>query len=103
MFFNEKKILSICAIFLMVANKPQAQDTHYWTQHFGTRSALMGGIVVGGARDNTMIYYNPAMLGFIDSASISVNASAYRIENIKIENAIGQSADFQSSQIGIIP
>jgi hypothetical protein len=25
-----------------------AQDTHYWTHQFGTRSALLGGAVVGG-------------------------------------------------------
>jgi hypothetical protein len=52
-----------------------AQDTHYWTHQFGTRSALMGGAVVGGTRDNSMIFYNPAAVSFIDSSSLSINAN----------------------------
>lgn len=80
-----------------------AQDTHYWSQQFGTRSALLGGAVLGGANDNTMIYYNPAALGFLENSSVSINANAYRIENIKVENALGQRADFESAQIGSVP
>ena len=80
-----------------------AQDTHYWTQQFGTRSALMGGAVLGGANDNTMIFYSPAALASLESSSISLNANAYRIENIRVENALGQRADFESGQIGAVP
>lgn len=36
-----------------------AQDLHYWTNQFGTRSSLLGGAVVGGIKDNTAIFYNP--------------------------------------------
>lgn len=81
----------------------KAQDTHYWTQQFGTRSALLSGAVLGGAEDNTMIYYNPGALGFLDESSISINANAYRIENIRVENALGNNADFKSGQLGSVP
>lgn len=80
-----------------------AQDTHYWMQQYGTRSALLGGAVLGGAPDNSTVYYNPAGLGFIDELSISVNANVYRIENITIENALGQQADFKSNQFAAVP
>lgn len=80
-----------------------AQDTHYWTQQFGTRSALMSGAVIGGANDNTMIFYNPGALGFLESTSVSVNANAYRIESIRIENALGNRARFESDQLGSVP
>jgi len=89
--------------FLLIFSVTKAQDTHYWTQQFGTESALLSGAVVGGNNDNTMIYYNPGALGFLDNSSISVNANAYRIENIKIENALGEKADFKSSQLGSVP
>lgn len=79
------------------------QDTHYWTQQFGTRSALLGGAVLGGANDNTMIYYNPGALGFLENSSVSINANAYGIENIKVENALGQRGDFESAQLGSVP
>jgi len=95
--------LTICFLLILSITKSQAQDTHYWTQQFGTESALLSGAVVGGNNDNTMIYYNPGALGFLDNSSISVNANAYRIENIKIENALGEKADFKSSQLGSVP
>lgn len=80
-----------------------AQDSHYWSQQFGTRSALLSGAVLGGTNDNTMIYYNPGGLGLLDDSSISINANAYRISNIKVENALGQQADFESAQVGSVP
>ncbi|ETN94176.1 hypothetical protein [Zhouia amylolytica] len=80
-----------------------SQDTHYWSQQFGTESALMSGAVIGGANDNTMLFYNPGALGFLDNTSISVNANAYRIENISIANALGEKASFNSKQLGSVP
>lgn len=97
---------SIAGIFITVfllVTTGRAQDTHYWTQQFGTRAALMGGAVIAGDRDNTSIYYNPGNLGWIDTSSISVNANGYQSENIKIENALGQKADFKSNHIGSVP
>ncbi len=91
-------ILGICACSLV-----KAQDSHYWSQQFGTRSALLSGAVLGGAQDNTMIYYNPGALGLLENSSISINANAYRIGNIKVENALGQQADFESAQVGSVP
>jgi len=90
-------------VFLLLAFPAVSQDTHYWTQQFGTRSALMSGAVVAGADDNSMVYYNPGALGFLEDGNISINANLYQIENIKIENAIGQQTDFTSSQLGSVP
>ncbi|THD69726.1 hypothetical protein E7Z59_05200 [Robertkochia marina] len=90
-------------LIFMVWCPLRGQDTHYWTNQFGTRSALMSGAVVGGIFDNTMIYYNPGALGFLENTSITVNANAYRFETIVIENALGQQADFKSKKIGSLP
>src|SRR5213083_2175882 len=98
-----KKILFWLPLILFAAKPSNGQDTHYWTQQYGSRSALMGGAVVGGSKDNTSIYYNPGALGFVDTGSISVNASLYQTQHIRIKNAIGQNADFKSSQLGSVP
>jgi len=92
--------------FLVVAgscNYLQAQDTHYWTQQFGTRSAMLGGAVVAESKDNTAIFYNPGSLAFMDSNSVSVNANLYRIENTSIDNALGQHKKFKSSGFNSLP
>lgn len=80
-----------------------AQDTHYWTHQFGTRSALLGGAVVGGARDNAMIFYNPAAVAFIDSSSFSINANIYQVANTRIKNVLTEEKDFTSLQLSSVP
>ena len=89
----------VCFLFQQVL----AQDTHYWTNQFGTESVLMGGAVVGGTKDNSAIFYNPGSLGFIDTGSISLNATTYQVENIKIKNALGEKKDFVNNQFGSMP
>ncbi len=87
-----------CAYVLVLA-----QDTHYGTNQLGTRSALMGGAVVAGARDNSMLIYNPAAVAFIDSNSFSINANAYRAENTRIKNVLTEAKNFQSLQLNSVP
>ncbi len=98
-----KKTLVTAALFTMLTLPVLGQDSQYWTQQFGTRTALLSGAVLGGADDNTMIYYNPGALGFLKESSISINANAYRVESIKVENALGDEADFKSSRLGSVP
>lgn len=88
---------------LLAAAPCAAQDTHYWSQPFGTRSALLGGAVVGGDRDNTAVYYNPGALGFSDTGSISVSGNLYRVQSFHIQNALGDKADFKSMNLGSVP
>ena len=90
-------------LLLLLPVLAAAQDMNYWTNQFGTRSALMGGAVVGGIKDNTAVYYNPAALAFIDSASVSASANIYRLENIKLTNAVGEGKNFSSLNLGSIP
>ena len=39
-----------------------AQDSHHWTQQYGTRSTLLGGAVIGSASDLSATYYNPGAI-----------------------------------------
>ncbi|MDN3204791.1 hypothetical protein [Algoriphagus sediminis] len=80
-----------------------AQDTHHWSQQFGTRAALLGGAVLTDTLDNAGVYYNPGNLAFLDTSSISINANLYGLENITIENALGEREDFRGLQFNTIP
>ena len=97
-----KKLCSI-AVFLACGQWVSGQDLHYWTNQFGTKASMLGGAVVGGLYDNTAVYYNPASLAFMDSASISVNANLYQLENFKLKNGAGNRKDVKGTNIGTIP
>lgn len=94
-FFFFLALLTTCQLF--------AQDTHYWTQQFGSHSTLMSGALVAGEEDISMLFYNPGAIGDIVSGSITISASMYRLENITVTNALGQQADFKSSQFASLP
>lgn len=80
-----------------------AQDSHYWTNQFGTRSSLLGGAVVGGVRDTSATFYNPGALGFIDNASLSVSANALKASTFDIKDGAGDGKDLDSSDINVVP
>jgi hypothetical protein len=80
-----------------------AQDDHYWSQQYGAESTLMGGAMVGGAEDNSAIYYNPGALSFIVNPSLSVDANVYRMDKILIRDGAGKGTNLNSAQISIYP
>ena len=46
-------------ILMLVSYALTGQDSHYWSNQFGTRSSLLSGAVIAGYSDNSMIHYNP--------------------------------------------
>jgi hypothetical protein len=98
-----KSILLLSLFFIICSTTVVAQDHHYWTQQFGSRSALMGGAVVGGVRDTSAGFYNPGALGFVKEPTLSVSANAYQLERLSIGNGFGTGEELSSDQIGVIP
>jgi hypothetical protein len=80
-----------------------AQDNNYWNQVPGSRTALLGGAVVGGVRDNSAVFYNPGALGFVDSSSISIAANSFQYEMVNIINGGGNGVDYKSNKFQTVP
>jgi hypothetical protein len=80
-----------------------AQDDHYWSQQYGAESTLLGGAMVGGAADNSAIYYNPGALAFINNPSLSIDANVYRMDRTIISDGAGNGLNLNSAQISIFP
>ena len=96
--------ITLLIFLMMIFSQPVfSQDHHYWSQQFGSRSALMSGMVVGGVRDTSAGYYNPGALGFVNKPSLSVSANAYQLERLSIDNGIGTGTSLDSDKISIIP
>jgi len=88
---------------ILISSHVHSQDTNHWGNQFGTRAALLGGAVLSDTLDNAGVFYNPANLAFLDTSSLSLNANFYGIENIRVENALGERADFRGFQFNTIP
>ncbi|HQQ83708.1 MAG TPA: hypothetical protein PK059_10950 [Cyclobacteriaceae bacterium] len=96
----------LCILILLGLTRPflsSGQDTHYWTYRYGTRAALMGGSAVGGLADNSSVVYNPALLSFVQSSSVSLNSNAYQIVSIRSKDGAGKNLDVASSQFSAVP
>jgi hypothetical protein len=100
-------IVATVAIILLVvgatAATAAAQERNFWTNQYGARSALRGGAVVGGVRDTSAVYYNPAGLALIDQESLSVSATAYAFGELRVENGAGTGDDLVSAPFEQVP
>ena len=96
----------VVVTFLLVVGGTQlvcAQEVNSNTFQVGSRSALMGGAVVGGVRDTSATFYNPGALGFVENASISVSANAFRFGKVTIDDALGPGEDATATLLDPIP
>lgn len=85
--------------FVAITAPMLAQDSHYWTNQYGTESWLLGGAVVGSRTDLASTFYNPASLAFYPDTTalqtaISFNWSRTAIEakDLDLELRSGSSA-----------
>ncbi|MDM8566086.1 hypothetical protein QUF74_10585 [Candidatus Halobeggiatoa sp. HSG11] len=99
-----QRYIYVVLLFFMSASLT-AQEHHYWSNQFGSRSALMGGAVVGGVRDTSAGYYNPGALGFVKKSSFSVTANSYQMEFVSVDNGAGtgEPRELESQELNIVP
>ncbi len=80
-----------------------AQDTHYWTQQYGTQGELLLGTVVGSLSDLSAVYYNPGALALQDNPSLLLGAKAFEYQSIKFKNVEGYETPLASQSFGTAP
>jgi hypothetical protein len=95
-------VLSILAIVLQ-AIPATAQDTQYWTDQFGTRANLLGGVVVGSISDLSSTFYNPGMLALTKDPQLVISTSAVRRTKVELEDGVGRGIPLSSTKIGPAP
>ena len=95
--------LFFAAIILFGFNKLKAQDGHYWTQHYGTRSILLSNSAIGGTNDLGALYYNPGRLALIENPAFLLNADVFEVSRIKFDDAVAEGASRSKSTFGSVP
>jgi len=96
-----KILFSILLVNLTLAGV--SQTGYYWTQQYGTRSILLGGAVIGGVEDLGAVYYNPGRLAIIENPAFLINSNVYELNEISVEDAVGERANLAKSNFSGIP
>lgn len=93
-------------ILLMISVLPGAlcaQDGHYWTQQYGTKSMLLGGSVIGGVEDLGAVYYNPGRLAVIKNPAFLLSASVYEYNALSASDAFGAKRSVSKAEVRGVP
>lgn len=79
-----------------------AQDAHYWTEQFGARGDLLGGLIVGAVEDPSAAFYNPGALGLVDQPAFLITANGFQHTWITL-NGVGAEPDLRSRRLDVTP
>ncbi|MEX6686469.1 hypothetical protein QTN47_03135 [Danxiaibacter flavus] len=80
-----------------------AQDAHYWSTDYSAGGFFLPGAAIANNKDSGVYFYNPALIGVSPKSTISINASLYQYESIKIKNGAGTGYDLKSGVASSVP
>ena len=96
-------IKTTLSIFFILVFSIQAQDRHFWDQAVGGRTALLGGIAVGGVRDYSATFYNPGALSFVSKNSMNFNFNMYGIKDFQFIDGGGPGINSRYTRVSLYP
>lgn len=97
------KIKNLISLFVLLVISINAQDRQFWDQAVGGKTALLGGIAVGGVRDYSATFYNPGALSFLTKKSMNVNFNMYGIKDFSFINGGGPDIDSRYTRVSLYP
>ena len=92
-----------CALFAVLSVCALAQDSHYWTNQFGNRARLLGGAVIGGAKDLSAVYYNPGALALVDEPELLLAGRVVEITRVGISSDTGEEKSLGDTRLDLAP
>lgn len=88
----------------LLATGAAAQDTNYWSIQYGPVGQLLGGQVIGDARELSATYYNPGGLALDDGSSFLLSTESFQIEQFDLNPSADISLfETASTRIGAFP
>jgi hypothetical protein len=90
-------------VTFFVNTKTAAQDSHYWTNQYGTEASLLGGLVLGSMHDLSSTFYNPGTLALTTDQILTISTDAFQITRININAESTDLPDLESSTSGSLP
>ncbi len=76
-----------------------SQDSHYWSNQYGTSGALLGGNVVGGVNDLSATYYNPGTLVLLSDTVSVESTNSFEFIFLKAENSLNKNLNLTQTNL----
>jgi len=90
-------------VTLLLPGVATAQDAHYWTNQYGTRAELLGGLVVGSVVDLSATYYNPGALAHVSQPTLMLTTDAWQLISITLDIGADDAFDQTSTRFRAAP
>jgi hypothetical protein len=88
---------------LGLASLARPQDSHYWTNQYGSRATLLGGAVIGSVLDLSGTYYNPGGLSLLDKPDILMAAKVFQYPRVTLRGSGQESVPLYNFSPGPAP
>ncbi|UCH65238.1 MAG: hypothetical protein JSW63_11640 [Ignavibacterium sp.] len=98
-----KIIITLIIVNILTNAETSAQDSHYWTNQYGTEASLLGGLVVGSMHDLSSTFYNPGTLALTTDQILTISTDAFQITRINIDAISTDLPNLESSTSGSLP
>ncbi|MDX1646516.1 MAG: hypothetical protein R3304_05180 [Longimicrobiales bacterium] len=96
-------VLTLVAVALGVPTAAGGPLAHYWGDHFGNESVLLGGAVIGSVTDAAALFYNPARLPHEEDPSFVASARVYQWTSVRVRDGLGLGRDLRQTSFGGAP
>ena len=94
----------VCAVVLLLwSTTSQAQDSQYWTQKYGTKGLLLGGVAIGAGVDLSTTYYNPGGLAPLGDSMKVIAVKAFDFSNVIVDHATAEGDDISEPRNSVLP
>ena len=97
-----KLIIGLVVVICLNPNLVKGQG-YYNQESFGNRSILLSGNVTGSVDDLGMLYYNPARLALVNEPNFTINAKAFQLKSLNIQNVFGRNNKLSESNFEGLP
>lgn len=97
--------MALLAAGLSLALAPLArpQDSHYWTNQYGTRATLLGGAVIGSVLDLSGTYYNPGGMSLIEKPQTLLAANIFQYPKLNLSGVDMETVPLNARHYGPAP
>ncbi len=93
MKFKDNLLLLFFCVYLL----GYTQQGNYKFNNFGNRSILLAGNVTGSVSDLGLTYYNPSFLADSKNIGFSLNAKAYQLVTLKLDNVLDENTQVSNT------